>query len=353
MNTMATQRRKIAVVGAGIAGLACARTLVQAGHEVTVLDKGEAVGGRMASCETPFGTFDYGSQYFTVRDERFEKVLATSPGLRKPWSASAVRVLDPHGRVVEAALPAGEPHWVAVPTMDALARHWAQPLIAAGRVELQTRVTRIERDALDPGLWQLQTSGAQGSVHVFSGFDTVLLALPSALAAGLLGQSGLVQSLVRQIETVDVAPCWSLMLAYPQAVQPTLAHLGPQWNAALSTHHRIAWLARESSKPGRGAVERWTVQASAVWSQEHLLDDATRVEAKLLKAFGEVTGIHAEPSYTQVHRWRWAKTEAPLGRSHLWDGQDAIGVCGDWCLGHRVEDAFVSGLELALAVHGN
>jgi predicted NAD/FAD-dependent oxidoreductase len=27
-----------------------------------------------------------------------------------------------------------------------------------------------------------------------------------------------------------------------------------------------------------------------------------------------------------------------------------LGACGDWCLGHRVEDAFVSGLELALAV---
>jgi predicted NAD/FAD-dependent oxidoreductase len=25
-------------------------------------------------------------------------------------------------------------------------------------------------------------------------------------------------------------------------------------------------------------------------------------------------------------------------------------VCGDWCIGHRVEDAFVSGLEMALKV---
>jgi predicted NAD/FAD-dependent oxidoreductase len=23
-------------------------------------------------------------------------------------------------------------------------------------------------------------------------------------------------------------------------------------------------------------------------------------------------------------------------------------LCGDWCIGHRVEDAFISGLELAL-----
>jgi hypothetical protein len=48
-------------------------------------------------------------------------------------------------------------------------------------------------------------------------------------------------------------------------------------------------------------------------------------------------------------RWMYAKTTKPLGRSHLWDNQQRLGVCGDWCLGHRVEDAFVSGLELALA----
>lgn len=350
---MATQQRKVAVIGAGMAGLSCARTLAQAGHRVTVLEEGGAVGGRMGSCETPFGSFDHGSQYFTVRDARFEKVLSISPGLRKPWSANAVRVLDPHGRIAEAALPAPEAHWVAVPTMDALARHWAQPLLDAGCVELQTRVMRIERDALEPQRWQLRTGGPQDSLHVFPGFDAVLLAVPGPLAAGLLGRLALGQRLAQRIREVVVAPCWTLMLAFPQAVQPTLAHLGPQWNAALSTHHRIAWLARESSKPGRGGVERWTVQASPAWSREHLEDDAPRVQAKLLKAFGEVTGIYAEPSYAQVHRWRWARTEAPLGVGHLWDGQAGLGACGDWCLGHRVEDAFVSGLELALAVHGD
>jgi len=148
-----------------------------------------------------------------------------------------------------------------------------------------------------------------------------------------------------------VAPCWTLMLAFPQAVQPALAHLGPQWNAAHSTHHRIAWVARESSKPGRAAIERWTVQASAAWSLEHLDDDEARAEAKLLKAFAEVTGIRAEPAFARVHRWLWARTQRPLGASHLWDRRAGLGLCGDWCLGSRLEDAFVSGLELALAVH--
>jgi len=348
---MPSKQKKIAVIGAGIAGLACARTLARAGHAVTLLEKNASVGGRTASCDTPFGTFDHGAQYFTVRDPRFEKALATSSGLCKAWSANAVRVLDPHGRVAEAALPTREAHWVGVPAMDAIARRWAEPLADSGVLELQTRVTRIERDTLDAGRWQLQTAGAQDSVHVYSGFDAVVLAIPSPLAAGLLAQSAVAPALAKELSAVEVAPCWALMLAFPQAAQPTLTHLGPQWNAALSTHHRIAWLARESSKPHRLGIERWTVQASAAWSQEHLQDDEPRVRAKLLKAFAEVTGIHAEPAFAQVHRWRWAKTMKALGRSHLWDAKSSIGACGDWCLGHRVEDAFASGLELALAVH--
>ena len=333
-----------------MAGLACARTLTQAGHRVTLFEKSAGFGGRMASCETPFGSFDHGAQYFTVRDARFSQALATAPGLCKPWSANAVRVLDPHGRVAEAPRPALEAHWVGVPGMNALARHWAQPLVASGCVELETRVTRIERDALDAARWQLRTAGAQDSVHVYPGFDAVLLALPSALAAGLLQLSAVAPAFAQRIAQVQVAPCWTLMLAFPRAAQPMLAHLGPQWNAAHSTHHRIAWLARESSKPGHSSVERWTVQASAAWSEEHLEDDRPRVQAKLLKAFAEVTGIRAEPAHAQVHRWRYAKTQEPLGSSHLWDARTGLGVCGDWCLGHRVEHAFISGLELALAV---
>ena len=341
-------QRQIAVIGAGLAGLACARTLAQAGHAVTVFEKQDRVGGRMATLSTPFGSFDPGAQYFTVRDERFAQVLALSPSVCRPWSANAVRVLDPHGRVAEAALPKREAHWVGVPAMDALPRHWAQPLDAAGRIQLQTHVTRIERDALDPKRWQLHTAGPEDSVHVYSGFDQVLLALPAAPAAALLRQSALAPAFAERIAGVEVAPCWALLLAFPQA-QTTIAPLGPQWNAALSNHHRIAWLARESSKPQRSTVERWTVQASPSWSQEHLEDDSQRVQAKLLKAFAEITGIRTEPAYAQALRWRAAKTQVPLDRSHLWDKRSGVGVCGDWCLGHRAEDAFVSGLELALA----
>lgn len=39
----------IAIVGAGIAVLACARVLADAGHRVTVYEKSRGVGGRMST----------------------------------------------------------------------------------------------------------------------------------------------------------------------------------------------------------------------------------------------------------------------------------------------------------------
>ncbi len=339
-----------AIVGAGIAGIACARTLEQAGHQVTVFEKNPVAGGRMASCETPFGSFDYGAQYFTVRDPRLARAMETTPDVCKRWSANAIRVLDAFGQVVEAPLPSNDPHWVAAPTMDALVGAWADPLTRSGAFMPSLRVHRIERDAIVRNRWQLCAEGVDGSQRRFAGFDAVLLALPASAAQDLLRVSGLAPALVDTLSAVTVAPCWSLMLAFPQAQQPGLTHFGPQWNAARSIHHRLAWLCRESSKPGRNAVERWTAQASVDWSQEHLEDDPARVLAKLQKAFSEVTGIRAQPSHAEVYRWRSASTLTPMGQSHLWDAGLRIGLAGDWCLGHRVEDAFVSGLELALAV---
>jgi len=323
--------------------------LRQAGHNVTLFEKSRGLGGRMSTRASAFGSFDHGAQYFTVRDPRFELAIGTAPGVCKPWSANAVRVLDPNGRVIEAGLPGGERHWVATPGMNALVRAWGEPLTEDGNVLLETRATRIARDPLMKNGWQIHTEGSEGSAQVFAGFDQVVLAIPPVQASALLQASGLGE-LTEPLGAVQVDPCWTLMAAWPQAVQPGLITIGPQWNAARSTHHRIAWMARESSKPGRERIERWTVQASAPWSAEHVNDSPDRVKGKLIKAFAEITGIRVTPDLAEVHRWLYAKTAQPLGQSFVWSKAQGIGLCGDWCLGHRVEDAFVSGLELALAV---
>ena len=86
---MTTQH--IAIIGAGMAGVTCARTLRQAGHKVTIFEKSRGLGGRMATRASAFGSFDHGAQYFTVRDPRMALALQTVPDSLthcRPWSAN-------------------------------------------------------------------------------------------------------------------------------------------------------------------------------------------------------------------------------------------------------------------------
>ncbi len=357
----------VAVVGAGMAGVACARTLMRAGHRVLMFEKSLGAGGRMSTRRSEFGGFDHGAQYFTIRDDRFALAIKATGAAVQTWKPNTVQVLDALGQTLASA-PATDTHCVAVPGMNALVRFWAEPLaqgVGGSQLNTDARVLSIERDALNPQQWQLRTEASDGAQHVTGGIDRVVLAIPHPQAQALLQASALAPKLRSALARVTVAPNWTLMMAFPQAMQPGLAGstggaggtgtadakgFGPRWHAARSSEHRVGWLAREPSKPGRGPVERWTVQASAAWSTEHINDDPERVKAKLMKGFAEITGIRATPSHAVVHRWLYAQTLQPLGKPFLWDAKLGIGLCGDWCLGHRVENAFVSGLELALGI---
>jgi len=90
-NTQTKPVQNFAVIGAGMAGIACARTLMQAGHRVTVFEKSKGASGRISTRSSNYGSFDHGAQYFTVRDTRFAQALATTPNICKPWSARKLR----------------------------------------------------------------------------------------------------------------------------------------------------------------------------------------------------------------------------------------------------------------------
>ena len=69
------EAKRCLIIGAGIAGLLAARTLQERGLQVTVLDKGRGVGGRMATRRIGSAVFDHGAQFFTARDPRFQALV--------------------------------------------------------------------------------------------------------------------------------------------------------------------------------------------------------------------------------------------------------------------------------------
>jgi predicted NAD/FAD-dependent oxidoreductase len=307
---------RIAIVGAGIAGLACGRALLDRGLPVALFDKGRKAGGRMSSRQgdTPAGpaAFDHGAQYMTGRDPDFRAQLAAwqEAGLAAPWPA------------------AGEDAWVGVPTMNA-------PLVALARdlpVRWETRVESLTREETG---WRLRGEGLDEG-----GFRAVLAALPAEQTATLL--QDVAPDFARIAGDTPSAPCWTAMAAFPRRLAIAEDVLRPEG--------AVGWAARNAAKPGRPPTEAWVVQASPDWSRDNLERDAPAVAEDLLATFFAAAGIApVAPAHLTGHRWRYARSGA-AGHPLLWEAGSGLGACGDWPTGPRVENAWVSGRRLADAV---
>jgi len=314
---------RIAVVGAGIAGLACAQELARADVKVTLFERSRGVGGRLATKRVGDLAFDHGAQFVTARSRTFARYaeVAVRAGALDRWRP---RLMEDDRRWEQPI----EDWWVGKPGMNALVR----PL--ARNIELRGSVAVHE---LLPGQrgWELQTdSGRHNEV-----FQAVAVAIPAPQAAGLLGPYA---GAFRHLSSVQMAPCWTGMFAFDPPLD-----LGAE--ARRWTKGPIVWAACNSSKPDRWrSPQCWVVHASSGWSRQHLELDAAEIAQLLLREFAEaVGGTLPRPAHAAAHRWRHALVEQPLGVPCLVDDEMAAGACGDWCIAPRVEAAFESGRSLA------
>lgn len=314
----------VAVIGAGLAGLSAARLLAECGLRVTVVDKGRRPGGRMASREYPGLAFDHGCQYFTARDERFRLHVETwvEAGVAGVWTGA--RAALAHGacsRVYDDVV-----RYVGTPRMQAVGEFLAADLdVRCG--------CRVEA---------LHSSGGQWTLHADppapGRFDAVVIATPAPQTLALLpGNAGF----RGPVAAVDMAPCWAVMAGYE-------CDLEAGFDAAHVSGSPLVWLCRNDRKPGRSGNESWTLHASPAWSRDHLEEDRDDIARELVREFHRLIGAEsASPVLLKAHRWRYASAATPLDRGFLWDPAARLGVCGDWCRGGRVEDAFLSGWTLA------
>ncbi|WP_394781365.1 NAD(P)/FAD-dependent oxidoreductase [Undibacterium sp.] len=327
----------IAIVGAGISGLTCARQLQAQGHHVTVYEKSHGVSGRMSTRQTELGGFDHGAQYFTATSERFKKESADwrKVGWIAPWEGKLAS-LD--GGISKAA-GNGSKRFVPVPGMSSLGKHLAHGL----DVRLEQQVMGME---IMGKQWLLSVKAESVPVNATAGpFDAVVLALPADQAIPLLQ---LAPAFAKQAQKARLAPCWTLMLGFQSTLEL-------EYDGAWVNHSRLGWIARDTAKPSHRAGERWVCHATAAWSLEHLEDDPERVKEKLSKAFQEATGSPIQPIHAVVHRWRYSQAVQPLDEDCMWNGKQRIGLCGDWFAvglegSGRVENAFLSGLALAKSI---
>ena len=316
------------VIGAGLAGLTAAAHLRRAGHGVLVLDKGRGAGGRASTRRGEGARFDHGACHVAPREPAFARVVSewVAAGVAAPWGGSAVELAHGVATPVAAA-----PAFVGQPGMSAVIRH-------AGREETiryraRAAALRFERDR-----WEVTLEGGER----LGPFELAVLAVPAAQATPLLEAA---PELAARVAAVEFEPCWSLLAQL--AAEPDVA-----WRLALPSEGPLARVSREHTKPGRAGPPAWVVQANGAWSRKHVEDDPQAVVNALLVELARATGGTPDVHTATAHRWRFARATRPLGVTHLHDAGRRLGVCGDWCLGSELEDAYLSGAALGRAFVG-
>ncbi len=317
----------VAIVGAGIAGLACARQLRAAGLRVAVFEKSRSFGGRCASRLWKGHVVDHGAQYFTLTDPRVRADLlaAVDRGHIQPIESP---ILD-LATGAEIPSPKG-PRYYYGPGNNRIGK-----ALAAG-LDLRMRSFIGAVEKCSGGRWMVA-----GEV-----FDSVVVTCPYPQAAALLGLDP---------SAAPFVPCLTTFFEY-EGVFAGDSALRYAW-VDHGGSHDLAWSACENHKIGRITGDRtvFVVQASERFSRANIEEAPESYAPQLrrqLESLWAMGGAHSVGVF--AHRWRYARLQD--GRERLdpdaSEVRPGVYLSGDALGGSRIEGAWKCGLDTALRVIG-
>ena len=309
---------RIAIIGAGLAGVTLGRAL-SPHATVTIYEKSRGVGGRMATRRAEGFAFDHGAQYFTVRDARFSGVVAEArgAGVVGEWpQTGATDTTNEEKR-----------RFVGVPTMNAIPKFLAREL----SIETEAQASALRRVG---GVWRIDFQNGASTEA-----DWVVSTAPAPQTYALLPSEF---AGTGKLKRTVMQGCFTLMLggddlklsAAPNSMRPESGSIG--------------WIALNHHKPGRDRATSLVIQSTNEWAEQNIENSAAEVSAALKREAAEVLGADiGGAAYSNLHRWRYAAASMPAGVDFLIDEKKQLAACGDWCLGARVECAFQSADRLA------
>jgi renalase len=330
----------VAIVGAGIAGLAAASVLSTAGRRVVVLEKSRGVGGRMATRRLGEAVCDHGAQQFSVKGRAFGRIVAEAEtaGFVDSWCRLFPSAETAQGPVKAPLDEAGHARWRGIRGMTALPKQVAASLPET--VRTQTRVASISSVA---GRVRLEDE-AGGCLTAAA----TIVTAPVPQAIDLFKAGGLIPPLVNSdtwelLDSITYEPCFSLMLVLDRPSRL------PEPGGLQVETGPIAWITDNQQK-GISPLPSLTIQARGDFSREHFDDDPAEV-TRLLAAEA-ASWIDGDPMNavldSSLQRWKFAFPQTVLKTPLVpLSTSPPVVCCGDAFGGGSVENAASSGLAAA------
>lgn len=351
---------EVIVIGAGMAGSVAAHALQTAGHDVVVVDKGFAVGGRMAARSVDGARFDVGAQFLTAKSATFSAMTArwAEEGVLRTWFHGSPDREAPRD-------PDGHPRMRGTPTMRRIVEHVATGLdLRLGRVVQSITPADDGTTGNSPTAHRAavhlaaRPSGAVGRdgspavpgsggapAHTTLTADAVLSTMPIPQTRAVLAAGGVTldSSAEQRMAAASYDPCLTVLAVPdgPTSLPARGAVRDPDGDVTWITDHQVA---------GTSALPALTIHTSAAYSRARFEADAEVVRAEVAQLAAPLLGTTAQGVH--LHRWRYATPTAALGDAPVVDriGGAVFAMAGDAFRGGRVEGAALSGLDAADAI---
>jgi hypothetical protein len=305
---------RVIIVGAGIAGVTCARELLQAGHEVDLRERAMAVGGRMASPQIEGRRVDIGASYFTASDPDFSRQVQDwcTRGLARRWTDRFPQLTD--GGFKE--LAPGPWRYATPDGLRSLVADLAPE--APESTRLGEMVSRIDAGPAVDG----------------DAADAVVLAMPDPQAERILGP-GLPEVRAR-VERRSWEPVIALAANFSRRTWE------PFDGAFINDHPTLRWVADDGRRRGDDAAV--LVAHSTSTFAESFLTQPAAAGPDMAEALDRLLGC-GRPRSVHIHRWSFSRPAETRQESHFF-GAERIGLAGDGWGAPRVETAWLSGRAL-------
>jgi predicted NAD/FAD-dependent oxidoreductase len=299
------------IIGAGMAGLSVARILTQKGHEITVLDKGRGVGGRMSTRTIENAKADHGAQYFSVKTSEFQTLISElqTENITSEWHLAQREHI----------------RYIGAKGMNTIPKKIALSL----NILVNEKVILIENN---------RVKTESGNVY---DFDNLIITIPIPQVIDLFNNSKIdfSQQDISVLKEIEYEPCIAVMAVLKE---PTDIVRG----GIILENQPVAWIADNFQK-GITETPTVTLHASATYSAERFDDDLQEVAKEMLSSVNQYVMPENVMSF-QTHRWRFSNAtkryEKPfyqIENKNIYVGGDGFGI-------GNVEGAFLSGYYLGM-----
>ncbi len=311
------RRIPVVVVGAGIAGVACARELAAAGIPVQLRERGYVPGGRMASRTLAGRPVDLGASYLTCRTPEFGAVVESWAERRliRPWTDRfAVRTADGWGGSEAGPIRYGTPGGLRSLVED----------LASG---------------LDVGVRREVADVGPGPTVDGEPAAAVVLAMPDPQAGDLLADE-----LTGELAAVagrESEPAFAIAAGWAERRWRDLD------GAFVTGDPDLRWVADDGRRRGDGAPVL-VGHTTGSFAAAHL-DRPRGAAGPALAALRRVLEIDRPPEWSYLQRWSLARPVEPHDAPYHLD-ESMVGLCGDGWGPPRVETAWASGRLLGRAL---